>query len=74
MESQLNIQWVPTKAAPTGVCVEATAPARVDLAGGWTDTPPVSYELGGKVLGLSLKIDEAVQCVAMLNLLKLSEQ
>ena len=22
------------------------APARIDMAGGWTDTPPISYEAG----------------------------
>ena len=37
----------------------ATAPARVDLAGGWTDTPPISYEceLGSSVSGIAVKVD-----------------
>ena len=30
-----------------GKWVTATAPARVDLAGGWSDTPPISYEARG---------------------------
>lgn len=27
----------------------ASAPARIDIAGGWSDTPPICYELGGAV-------------------------
>ena len=33
-----------------GVSVTATCPARLDLSGGWTDTPPICYEMGGKVM------------------------
>ena len=29
---------------PAGRWVTATAPARVDLAGGWSDTPPITFE------------------------------
>eukprot|EP01046_Picozoa_sp_COSAG06_P086726 COSAG06_NODE_33295_length_492_cov_0.880407_1_plen_72_part_10 len=36
--------------APVGQWVVTSAPARIDLAGGWTDTPPVSYEYGGVVV------------------------
>ena len=32
-----------------GVACISEAPVRVDLAGGWSDTPPICYELGGKV-------------------------
>ena len=31
------------------VVVVASAPVRVDLAGGWSDTPPISYETEGAV-------------------------
>jgi len=37
--------------------IVATAPARVDLSGGWSDTPPVSYEYGGAVAGLAVTVD-----------------
>ncbi|KAJ8598911.1 hypothetical protein CTAYLR_010231 [Chrysophaeum taylorii] len=37
--------------------VRATAPARVDLGGGWTDTPPITYELGGAVVNLAVRLD-----------------
>ena len=39
-----------------GVWVEAHAPARLDLAGGWTDTPPICYEQGGAVLNIAIKV------------------
>jgi len=29
---------------PPGTWVMASAPARIDLAGGWSDTPPITYE------------------------------
>lgn len=31
------------------VSVKSQAPARIDIAGGWSDTPPICYELGGAV-------------------------
>ena len=42
----INEQWV-----------VATAPARVDLAGGWSDTPPVCYEYGSAVTGMAVTVD-----------------
>eukprot|EP00928_Gymnodinium_smaydae_P004775 TRINITY_DN1162_c0_g1_i1.p1 TRINITY_DN1162_c0_g1~~TRINITY_DN1162_c0_g1_i1.p1 ORF type:complete len:1182 (+),score=285.74 TRINITY_DN1162_c0_g1_i1:147-3692(+) len=41
--------------APMEVVVEA--PARFDLAGGWTDTPPICYERGGAVTNIALRVD-----------------
>ena len=43
-----------------GVEVKVTAPARIDLAGGWTDTPPICYDFGGKVCGVAIAIDGEV--------------
>jgi fucokinase len=37
--------------------IKATCPARVDLAGGWTDTPPLTYEAGGCVLNATMRVD-----------------
>lgn len=39
-----------------GVWVEALCPARLDLAGGWSDTPPICYEQGGAVLNVAVKV------------------
>jgi fucokinase len=33
------------------------APARVDLAGAWSDTPPICYEYGGSVIGGAILVD-----------------
>lgn len=34
-----------------------SAPARIDLGGGWTDTPPIAYELGGEVTNVAIRLD-----------------
>ncbi|XP_022703217.1 L-fucose kinase-like isoform X1 [Varroa jacobsoni] len=39
------------------VWVEAYCPARIDLYGGWTDTPPVCYEMGGSVVNMAILVD-----------------
>ena len=40
-----------------GKWVMAAAPARADLAGAWSDTPPVCYEYGGSVTGMAILVD-----------------
>lgn len=37
--------------------VWARSPARLDLAGGWTDTPPYCIEQGGRVLNLAVHLN-----------------
>lgn len=32
-------------------------PVRMDLFGGWTDTPPICYELGGSVINMGVFVD-----------------
>ncbi|CAM9296426.1 unnamed protein product [Ectocarpus sp. 12 AP-2014] len=44
------------QALPVGACVTSRAAARIDLAGGWTDTPPISYEAGGAVLNAAVTV------------------
>ena len=46
-----------TAPLPIGVLAMASAPARIDLAGGWSDTPPISYENGGSVACLAVLVD-----------------
>lgn len=36
--------------------VEARCPARIDLAGGWSDTPPICHGIGGTVLNAAVRI------------------
>ncbi len=49
--------------------VWATSPVRIDLAGGWSDTPPICTELGGTVLNACVALNGQfpVQVMAKLN-------
>ena len=38
-------------------CVQVSAPPRIDLGGGWSDTPPFCFDWGGTVLNCALEID-----------------
>ena len=39
--------------------VNVSAPPRIDLGGGWSDTPPFCFDWGGTVLNCALEIDGA---------------
>jgi fucokinase len=51
------IQRTSTERMPVGEWVSMKVPARIDLAGGWLDTPPVCYEVSGMVINGSIKVD-----------------
>ena len=51
------IVGTPCDVPALGQRVIVTAPARVDISGGWTDTPPQSYEWGGMVVTLALTVE-----------------
>ncbi|XP_013387060.1 L-fucose kinase-like isoform X2 [Lingula anatina] len=51
------ITITPTEPIPMNKWVIAEAPARADFAGGWSDTPPITYEHGGAVVDLALLVD-----------------
>lgn len=40
-----------------GMEIIASAPVRLDLAGGWTDTPPYCFERGGHVVNVAIDLD-----------------
>ncbi|XP_048886958.1 L-fucose kinase isoform X1 [Brienomyrus brachyistius] len=42
---------------PIGEWQEFECPARLDLSGGWTDTPPIAFECGGTVVNVAVKVD-----------------
>lgn len=42
---------------PANVWLDVQLPVRVDLAGGWSDTPPLCYEHGGMVIPAALKFN-----------------
>ncbi|MCC7351219.1 MAG: hypothetical protein IT446_11680 [Phycisphaerales bacterium] len=45
----------------------ATAPVRLDLTGGWTDTPPYCFERGGQVVNLAIDLDGRPPVRAMVS-------
>uniref|UniRef100_A0A1I8HTU1 Fucokinase domain-containing protein n=1 Tax=Macrostomum lignano TaxID=282301 RepID=A0A1I8HTU1_9PLAT len=44
-------------AVPIGHGVTALCPARIDLSGGWSDTPPICWEFGGCVANIAVLVD-----------------
>ncbi|XP_053126958.1 L-fucose kinase isoform X2 [Hemicordylus capensis] len=47
----------PAELPPLGHWVVVECPARIDLSGGWSDTPPITYEHGGAVVDLAVLVD-----------------
>ena len=45
---------------PLDTWVTAECPARIDISGGWSDTPPITYEHGGAVLNAAIRLDDKV--------------
>ena len=54
---QIRVTPASGERPPVGVAVVASCPARLDLSGGWTDTPPICYEMGGKVVDMAIQVD-----------------
>ena len=48
---------VPKNQLANDQIVWARSPARVDFAGGWTDTPPYCFEQGGSVVNIALNLN-----------------
>ncbi|XP_041853078.1 L-fucose kinase [Melanotaenia boesemani] len=57
MSSQRFIAIGQGEAPPTEEWQEVHCPARLDLAGGWSDTPPIAFEHGGSVTNVAVKVD-----------------
>nr|XP_042133636.1 L-fucose kinase isoform X3 [Peromyscus maniculatus bairdii] len=57
MTAQRFVSTQPVELPAPGQWVVTECPARVDFSGGWSDTPPIAYELGGAVLGLAVRVD-----------------
>ncbi|GFY73634.1 l-fucose kinase [Trichonephila inaurata madagascariensis] len=47
----------PASLPDIGAYITAECPARIDLLGGWSDTPPICYELGGSVVNVAILVD-----------------
>ncbi|XP_068595496.1 L-fucose kinase [Brachionichthys hirsutus] len=57
MSSQKFISIGQGEVPPLDEWQEVLCPARMDLAGGWSDTPPMAFDHGGSVTNLAVKID-----------------
>ncbi|XP_021373527.1 L-fucose kinase-like isoform X1 [Mizuhopecten yessoensis] len=57
MTAKKNFKLELCEAPDIGKWVTAECPARIDVAGGWSDTPPITYEHGGAVTTIALKIN-----------------
>ena len=72
-ESVSAAQDLPDRPKPAGIqhdqVVWVNTPVRIDLSGGWTDTPPISSEGGGCVVNAAIMLNNQypVQVVAKLN-------
>ena len=63
-----RIQPIPSRAI-LDRWILAVSPARIDLAGGWSDTPPICFEYGSAVTGLAVLVDslKPLSCRARLS-------
>lgn len=52
------------KEARLAKTVRVERPLRIDLAGGWSDTPPICYDNGGAVLNVAVTLDGCRPVVA----------
>jgi fucokinase len=52
-----GLKSVPTLSPWRFQSVQVSAPPRIDLGGGWSDTPPFCFDWGGTVLNCALEID-----------------
>ncbi|KAG7231612.1 hypothetical protein INR49_011007 [Caranx melampygus] len=57
MSSQRFISIGQGEVPPLGQWQEVECPARLDLAGGWSDTPPIAFEHGGSVTNAAVRVD-----------------
>ncbi|KAM6970127.1 L-fucose kinase [Aplochiton taeniatus] len=57
MSSQSFVSIGRGEVPPMDEWQEVECPARLDLAGGWSDTPPIAFEHGGSVTNVAVKVD-----------------
>uniref|UniRef100_A0A8C3LVN7 L-fucose kinase n=1 Tax=Chrysolophus pictus TaxID=9089 RepID=A0A8C3LVN7_CHRPC len=57
MSSCQFVTVCPAELPPLGHWVQVACPARLDLSGGWSDTPPITYEHGGAVVDVAVLVD-----------------
>jgi fucokinase len=55
---------------PPNTEITATAPVRLDLSGGWSDTPPYCFERGGHVVNVAIDLESRPPVRAVVRTLK----
>jgi len=65
-DSPIRPGTVPPHLRP-GIRIEAASPVRLDLSGGWSDTPPYCYERGGHVVNVAINLDSHPPVRAMVR-------
>lgn len=58
IENVISQKQHPHKAVYSDQIVWARSPVRIDLAGGWTDTPPFCLTDGGNVVNVAIELNE----------------
>lgn len=58
IDALINNKREPKLDAYTDQIVWGRSPVRIDLAGGWTDTPPYSLYTGGNVVNMAIELNE----------------
>lgn len=70
LASRLDSLWISQTMRPSPPLSHSTvyivkAPVRIDLSGGWSDTPPICYQaLGGSVLNVAVLVDGQYPVIA----------
>ncbi|XP_022083958.1 L-fucose kinase-like [Acanthaster planci] len=64
MTAREFIATQPGESPPMNKWVRASCPGRMDVSGGWSDTPPITYEHGGAVVDAAIRIDGKKPTVA----------
>ena len=68
---QVQLPTMPRAAVIThGEVIRITAPVRIDLAGGWSDTPPICNDVGGSVVNAAVRLNGAQPIAAEARLIE----
>jgi len=67
---QVRSPACPSPRLTPGLRIEGTSPVRLDLSGGWSDTPPYCYERGGHVVNVAINLDNHPPVRAMVRTIR----
>nr|XP_039262133.1 L-fucose kinase-like [Styela clava]XP_039262134.1 L-fucose kinase-like [Styela clava] len=64
------IRTLPGNVLKKGLWLSCECPTRIDLSGGWSDTPPICYENGGSVVNVALLLENERPVGARVKVIK----